>query len=248
MKISAVMLFILKALAVNAEAPRPDPSIVKTADAYLKAMLAGDATGVIATYRDDAVEMPPGRAPLKGRVAIQQYFRELFQGPVKITAFTFSYLETVSAGDLGYAAGTYEQKLSGGPAGSIEDTGKFVVILRRTGSAWKAAYVIYNSDRPPGHLNADLLPLPSPQRDVAVLASYYVKLAGVWLALAAASLALIALLMGGWGTISTWLRSLRRTGFSPVLRKSASRFPRRRAGIPGITPPSWSARKSSPIC
>ena len=141
---------------------------MKTADAYLKAVLAGDAAAVGATYRDDAVEMPPGRALLKGRAAIQQYFRELFQGPVKITAFTFSYLETVSAGELGYAAGTYDQKLSGGPAGSIEDTGKFVVILRRTGSAWKAAYVIYNSDHPPGQSNADAaaLPLPSPQRDL----------------------------------------------------------------------------------
>jgi ketosteroid isomerase-like protein len=142
------------------------------ADAYLKAVLAGGTAAVGATYRDDAVEMPPGRPPLKGRPAIEQYYREFFQSPVKIMAFTFSHLETASAGEVGYMAGTYEQKLSGGPAGPINDSGKFVVIVKRTGSTWKAAYVIYNSDDPRANPDAAALPLPFPQRDLAALFSY----------------------------------------------------------------------------
>ena len=74
MQISAMTPFILTTLVVQgssqgiaAERLRPDRSIVKTADAYLKAVLAGDAAAVGATYRDDAVEMPPCRPPLKGR-------------------------------------------------------------------------------------------------------------------------------------------------------------------------------------
>jgi ketosteroid isomerase-like protein len=211
MQISAMTLFILTTLVVqasplgiSAERPRPDRSIdrsiVKTADAYLKAVLAGDTAAVGATYRDDAVEMPPGRPPLKGRAAIEQYYREFFQSPVKITAFTFSHLEAASAGEVGYTAGTYEQKLSGGLAGPIDDTGKFVVIVKRTGSAWKAAYVIYNSDHPPANPGAAALPVPFPQRDLAALFSYYADLAYGWLvrvgllALGVASLALIVLL------------------------------------------------------
>jgi ketosteroid isomerase-like protein/heme exporter protein D len=208
MQISAMSSFILTILMVQAssqgiaaETAQPDRSIVKTADAYLKAVLAGDAAAVGATYREDAVEMPPSRPPLKGHAAIEQYYRELFQGPVKITAFTFSHLEATSVGDLGYTFGTYKQKLSGGPSGSIDDTGKFVVIVKRTGTAWKAAYVIYNSDHPPANPAVVALPLPFPQRDLAALFSYYADQVSSWLvhigwcALGVGSLALIALLV-----------------------------------------------------
>lgn len=131
------------------ESPRLDPSIVQTAQAYLRAMLAGDAAAVTATYSDDARLLPPCGPPLEGRAAIEQYYRQQFQGPLKITEFTFSYWEAQAAGDSGYTAGTYKMKLAGGPAGSIEDQGKFVVIVKRTGGVWKAAFVIYNSDFPP---------------------------------------------------------------------------------------------------
>ena len=208
MQMSAITSFILTTLmaqvssqGVAAEKPRLDRSIVETADEYRKAVLAGDAAAVGATYREDAVEMPPCRARLNGRAAIEQYYRELFQGPVKITAFTFSYLEAVIAGDLGYTAGTYRQKLSGGPAGSIDDVGKFVVVVKRTGSAWKAAYVIYNSDQPPANPAAAALPVPFPQRDLTALFRCYADLAYArlvhvgLLALGVASLALIILLV-----------------------------------------------------
>jgi ketosteroid isomerase-like protein len=174
---------------------------MKSADAYLKAVLAGDVAAVGATYREDAVEMPPFRPPLKGRAAIEQYYRELFQGPVKIAAFTFSHMEAASVGDLGYTAGTYARQLSGGPTGSIEDTGKFVVIVKRSGSAWKAAYVIYNSDHQPENLGAALWVLPSPERDLAELfrahvQAPYSRLAGFGkFAVAVGSLALISLLL-----------------------------------------------------
>lgn len=184
MRINATTSFILTALMVQAwsqgiaaETMRQDQSIVKIADAYLKAVLVGDASAVGATLRDDAVEMPPCRPLLKGRVAIEQYYRGLFQGPAKITAFTFSGVDAASAGDLGYAAGTYERKLSRGPAGSMDDTGKFVVIVKRTGSAWKAAYVIYNSDHQPENPGAAVLAVPSPQHDLLALFGYYAGLA-----------------------------------------------------------------------
>lgn len=208
MQLSAMTSFLLTALMVQgssqsiaAQSPRPDRSIVKTADAYLNAVLAGDAAAVGATYRDDAVEMPPCRPPLKGRAAIEQYYREFFQGPVKITAFTFSHLEATSAGDVGYTAGTYERKLSGGPAGSSDDTGKFVVIVKRTGSAWKAAYVIYNSDRPQAdpmiNPGAVAVSLPFLRRDLTALFRDYADRAYGWLlriGLLVVGLALITLL------------------------------------------------------
>ena len=31
----------------------------------------------------------------------------------------------------------------------MNDTGKYTVVLKRVGGAWKVAYAIYNSDLPP---------------------------------------------------------------------------------------------------
>lgn len=161
-----------------AEKTRPDPAIEKTASAYLKAVLAGDAAAVGATYRDDAVEMPSCRPLLKGRAAIEQYYRELFEGPVKITEFTFSHLETAAAGDIGYTAGTYKQKFLPKSGEPIDDSGKFVVIVKRAGGVWKAAYVIYNSDRPPAMQSAPAAALISP---LIPLITCYANLASEWL-------------------------------------------------------------------
>ena len=135
--------------AVASDKAQSDPTIERSASAYLKAVLAGDAAGVAATYLDDAVEMPSCRPLLKGRAAIESYYRELFQGPFKITEFTFSHLETQASGDIGYTTGTYRQKLLPKSGEPIDDSGKFVVVVKRDAGVWKAAYVIYNSDHPP---------------------------------------------------------------------------------------------------
>jgi uncharacterized protein (TIGR02246 family) len=142
----AALLMEAPAHRAAAQAGRLDQSILDGADTYRKAVLAGDAAAVAATYRDDAVELPPCRPAVKGRAEIERYYHELFQSPMKVTPFTFSYLEATVVGNTGYAAGTYERQLSGGSA-SISDSGKFIVVVKRTGQGWKTAYVIYNGDR-----------------------------------------------------------------------------------------------------
>jgi uncharacterized protein (TIGR02246 family) len=124
--------------------------IQQVADAYVKANLAGDANAVAALYTDDAVEMPPNQPMIKGRAAIQQYYEKLFGGGVKMTAFTLTHLETRGTGDSGYDVGTYQQNMSQpSPAPPASDSGKYIVILRQSGGAWKVAYAIYNSDQAP---------------------------------------------------------------------------------------------------
>jgi uncharacterized protein (TIGR02246 family) len=188
MRISNKTVFVFAALMLQGTLPvlatqagRPDSSIMKTAEKYRQAVLAGDASAAASTYREDAIEMAPGRPLLKGRAAIEQYYRELFQGPVKITSFMFSYLETSSMGDTGYVTGTYQQKLTGGPRGILEDSGKFVVIVKRTGGAWGSAYVIYNSDHSLSTPDAASLIVPFPQRDLGILISHHANAACGWL-------------------------------------------------------------------
>jgi ketosteroid isomerase-like protein len=146
-------IFALRALfgpafpAVEApNPPTPQPEIVRVANAYVTAMLASDAAMAAALYQEDAVEMPNCRPLVKGRPAIEQYFRGLMK-EVKITAFVLTHMESTVSGDSAYDVGTYTQRLST-PTGMVDDTGKYIVMLKRTGGDWKIAYAIHNSDRP----------------------------------------------------------------------------------------------------
>ena len=115
---------------------------------YRKAVLDGNAAAVAAVFREDAVEMPPCQRMVQGRGAIEQFYRGMFGGPVKVTRFTFNHLESSVEGEVAFDIGTYKQDLST-PGGVVEDTGKYTAILKRTGGEWMVAYLIYNSDFPP---------------------------------------------------------------------------------------------------
>ena len=133
---------------LHAQSQTGAPEVVKVADAYRSASLAHDATAVAALYTDDAVEMPPFQPPIKGKVAIQQYYTNQFGGPAKLTDLSFTHLESKVSGEVGYDVGTYRQTITDGQH-PMNDEGKYVVILKRTGGAWKVAYAIYSSDKAP---------------------------------------------------------------------------------------------------
>jgi uncharacterized protein (TIGR02246 family) len=174
--LTAVMLNV--PTQIVAAAPRPDSAIAKVAEAYRKAVLAGDAAAVSTTYGREAVEMPPGCPPLKGRAAIEQHYRQLFGGPIKITDFTFTHLETATAGNIGFTAGAYKRRLLPKSGEPIEDSGSFVVIVRRDAHGWKSAYVIYNSAGPPAMQGAIGPTIISP---FPALMNYCFAIASQWL-------------------------------------------------------------------
>jgi ketosteroid isomerase-like protein len=182
-----------------------DSTIERIAEAYRRAVLAGDAAAVGATYSRDAIEMPPCRPRLEGRAAIQQYYEGLF-ATGKITGFTFSRLETATSGDIGFAAGAYKRTLTLKPGEAMEDSGSFVVIVKREANAWKSAYVIYNSDRPPAAAAVIGPALISP---FPALMNYYAAIATRWLFW----LACFAL---GCACLATIARVIRRSSASPA--------------------------------
>jgi ketosteroid isomerase-like protein len=92
--------------------------------------------------------MPADQPLLRGRAAIEKYYRDWFKGPVKITAFTFNHLESPVVGDTAYDVGTYIQTMSLPSGGTVNVTGKYSVILKRSAGEWKIAYLIYNCDSP----------------------------------------------------------------------------------------------------
>lgn len=125
-----------------------DPAVVERADAYAQAVLSGDPGRVASFYLENGIEMAPNRTWAEGRGAIQRLHQELCAAPVKLTGFSFTHLESSVVGDTAYDVGTYRQTMTapGAPA-PIQDTGKYVAILKQSGGEWRAAYVIYNSDK-----------------------------------------------------------------------------------------------------
>ena len=149
--LSAMMLATMVSARTVEQPPAPaelNAEIVKMADTYRRAVIAGDAKAVAATYTDDATELGPCGPPVKGRAAIEEHYRRMFQN-LKVTSFTFSHLDATVNGNIGYDAGTYEE--TAGPAGTpgMTATGKYLVVVKRGQDGWRAAYVIFNFDGPP---------------------------------------------------------------------------------------------------
>jgi len=156
----ALLLLGLAAAVVSAQAPATSgkasagpagaDAVKAVADAYVKAALAGDAKAIAAVYAEDAVEMPPNQPMIKGRAAIQQYYEKEMSSGMKMNSFTLTHLDTHAAGDRGYDVGTYRQSVTPkGATAPVSDSGKYTVIVKRSGSGWQVAYAIYNSDQPP---------------------------------------------------------------------------------------------------
>lgn len=126
-----------------------DPSIIERADAYLKAVLSGDVAAVTAKFDDDAILMLPNQPLLRGKLAIQRFYEGWCHGPMKPTSFTFDHLEATASGDYAYDVGTYNLSMLAGPGRRVDDSGKYIAVLKHSDGEWKIAYLIFNSDLPP---------------------------------------------------------------------------------------------------
>jgi uncharacterized protein (TIGR02246 family) len=130
-----------------------DAAIAKVRSAYQTAASAQDAAGIAKLYTTDGIEMPPNAPAAKGRAAIEAYHKS-FSQQFMVHGLTITPTETHVHGDFATDIGTYKQQLMANKgAGTIDDTGKYVVLLRKDASgAWLLTHVIYNSD----------VPLPAP--------------------------------------------------------------------------------------
>ena len=137
------------AAETQSPAKQKDPSIIEGADAYLKAVLAGDARAVAAMFDGDAILMPPNQRLLRGRLAIQHFYEGWCHGPMKPTSFSFNHLEATVSGDSAYDVGTYKMSIPTEPGRTVADAGKYTAVLKRSAGEWKIAYLIFNSDLPP---------------------------------------------------------------------------------------------------
>jgi uncharacterized protein (TIGR02246 family) len=126
-----------------------DPQITAMAEAYRTAVLKSDLSALLDLYREDAVEMPFFRPAVTGRNAIQQFYREQFQSPARVTSFNFMPAERSVHADVAYDVGSYTRTMRT-PAGTTEGSGSYVVLLKRSAGEWKIAYISYTCNCAPG--------------------------------------------------------------------------------------------------
>jgi uncharacterized protein (TIGR02246 family) len=118
-------------------------TIEKLNDVWTAAFNKGDAAAVAALYTEDAYVLPPGSAMVKGRAAIEAFWRQAAQ------QMSDAKLTTVDVLPLGRSAareiGTVTLKSKSQPPQEV--VGKYVVVWRKVGRDWKLATDIWNTDK-----------------------------------------------------------------------------------------------------
>ena len=118
-------------------------TIEKLNDAWTAAFNKGDAAAVAALYAEDAYVLPPGSAMVKGRAAIEAFWRQAAQ------QMTDAKLTTLDVLPLGRSAareiGTVTLKTKSQPPQEV--VGKYVVVWRKVGRDWRLATDIWNTDK-----------------------------------------------------------------------------------------------------
>src|SRR5262245_41614611 len=123
-------------------------AVTQATTALLNAVNASDLTGVLAAWSDDGVLMPPHRPSVRGRAALERYFRDLFSHSRFTFVFGSSHIEV--AGDVALARIEYTATAWPRERGSVvEDRGKGLHVYRRqVDGSWKLTHDIWNSDDP----------------------------------------------------------------------------------------------------
>jgi uncharacterized protein (TIGR02246 family) len=109
---------------------------------WMAAGNAKDAAAIAALYAEDATVMPPNGAAVKGRAAIQSFWKGMVD---QLTGkVTLARVGGWQGGDTGYEVGTYASMM-----GTGNDTGKYLITLKKGADGkWLITNDIFNSDLP----------------------------------------------------------------------------------------------------
>ena len=139
------LLGAVLALVVAAQAQPGDvkAQIDKANAAFVAAFAKGDAAAIAAMYTTDAQAFPPNSDIVRGRAAIQKLWEGAMGMGVKTVKLQATEVE--SHGTTAHEVGTYAMV---GADGKELDNGKYIVIWKREGTAWKLHRDIWNTNKP----------------------------------------------------------------------------------------------------
>jgi ketosteroid isomerase-like protein len=133
--------------------PKADPAAI---EAEIKAKVASwnefiaarNDSAIGELYAADGVLMPPNQPRVAGKDAIRAWFAGMWAISPKMVITTTQVVPS-DAGDVAIEEGTFALEFAGADGRPINDTGKYLVIWRKTDAGWKVVRDIFNTDLPP---------------------------------------------------------------------------------------------------
>jgi uncharacterized protein (TIGR02246 family) len=138
-----MLLGVCLSLATSAALAQDKATIEKLNNAWVVAFNKGDAQAVAAMYAEDAYVLPSGSDIVKGRAAIEAFWRQAAQqlGDAKLTTLDVLPLGRNAAREIG----TVSLKTKSQPPQEV--VGKYAVVWRKIGGQWKLATDIWNTNK-----------------------------------------------------------------------------------------------------
>lgn len=112
---------------------------------FAAALNARDAKAAAALYTEDAVLIPPGEPMVRGRRAIEDYWRGAIESG-GIRDVSVETMDAQSSGSLGYETGSFVLTADGPDGRPVVDRGRYVELLRRDADGtWRSTHGIWNA-------------------------------------------------------------------------------------------------------
>jgi len=112
---------------------------------FAAALNAKDAEAAAALYTEDAVLIPPGEPLVRGRKAIEEYWRAAIESG-GVRDVSVETLDALSSGSLGYETGSFVLMANGPDGEAVIDKGRYIEVLRREPDGrWLSTHGIWNA-------------------------------------------------------------------------------------------------------
>jgi len=112
---------------------------------FAAALNAKDAKAAAALYTEDAVLIPPGEPVVRGREAIEEYWRGAIESG-GVRDVSVETMDALSSGSLGYETGSFVLTANGPDGEAVVDRGRYVELLRREPDGrWLSTHGIWNA-------------------------------------------------------------------------------------------------------
>jgi ketosteroid isomerase-like protein len=144
--LSFLVLFSVVRVAAQSPATAPDPKAFEPVGALTNGVQSHDAAMTASAYADDAVVLPPSGETIRGKAAIEAFWKQQFTAGFNAIDGASNGLST--SGDLGYEWGSATFEGTSGTQ-TVTDVTKYVNVLKKdTAGTWKIAMTIWTSSRP----------------------------------------------------------------------------------------------------
>ncbi len=139
----AVLGFCVVLMCAGSALAQSKTTIQKLNDEWCAAFNKGDAAAVAAMYADDAYVLPPGNVMVKGRPAIEAFWKKAATqvGDAKLVTIDLRPLGRGAAREIG----TVTLATKAQPSQQV--VGKYAVVWRRIGGRWLLETDIWNTDK-----------------------------------------------------------------------------------------------------